>query len=91
MTLANGAVASGTFHVNVYGYLSGVSISVTAGITDTIPAETYVGPTGNVPDAPPNGFDSLFQFTSADGNFGLTLQTVSPVLIFPVGSEAGVV
>ncbi len=91
VTLSDGAVATGSFTLNVYGYLEAASVTTTAGITDSIPAETYNQLPGYIPSDASNGFDSLLLLNSADGDWSLDLQTVSPIVLFPGDTDLGVV
>jgi hypothetical protein len=81
VTFADGGTASGSFDLNVYGYLVSALITTTAGMSPgagSLTGYTYTAANGEVPSgsAP---FDSVFYFSSTADNISLILLADAPV------------
>jgi hypothetical protein len=73
----DGEHLTGTFSLNVYGYLATVNLTTTGSGTSTLPGDTYTMPgssSGIIPNAPPpNGFYIL---PDSDGAYDAQLQLI---------------
>lgn len=81
VTFADGGTASGSFDLNVYGYLVSALITTTAGTSPgagSLTGYTYTEVNGEVPSGP-GPFDSVFYFGSTADNISLILIVDAPV------------
>jgi PEP-CTERM motif len=84
VTFADGGTASGSFTLNVYGYMEAADITTTQGTSmlgAALAGYSYLTAGAGVPNGPTPPFDSVFTFNGTADDFSLVLRAQNVVTL----------